>query len=484
MRMRSAISLVVWLTIGGPAWSAEPVAPDDAVVPSVHERLHELEAQVKTLQQTSATANALPPMQCVEGSDCTGCGQADCEHCGRGVCPNCGHAKANCTCVDPWFGSGSPKVRLTGFFQLDAAYYDQDSASSATLGDIADGLSFRRARVAAAGDINEYTSFIVEFDFAQAQARFVDVWMQLKETPLGNMRIGRFRQPFGMNELTSIRELPFLERPLMFAMGPFRQTGVMLFDTAFDDQATWAVSGYRYNSDNFGDVYTDTGGYGLASRVTALLVDGGDNRIVHVGADYSYNDPGNTAIRYASTNEVFVGQSTGGVLPFPASSVPPFVDTGENLLDRTSLFNLEGAASLGQALLQSEVRWNQVQMSDGTWNTFPSAYAHARYMLTGEVIPYNRQGGVFGRVKPRNPVSLRTGGIGAWEVAGRVSHLDLNGAGIAGPGRRLTDYTFGLNWYLNDFTKFQFNYIRAQLDDPTLGDSSTNTLAVRGQLDF
>ena len=57
-------------------------------------------------------------------------------------------------------------------------------------------------------------------------------------------------------------------------------------------------------------------------------------------------------------------------------------------------------------------------------------------------------------------------------------------AGIPGPGRRLNDLTFGVNWYVNGFTKFQFNYIRAFLNDPTNGRSDANIVALRTQIDF
>ncbi len=77
-----------------------------------------------------------------------------------------------------------PDMKLTGFFQLDSAYFGQSNESIATLGDIQDGTGFRRARLAATGDINERTSYMAEFDIAQAQARFVDVWGQFNDTPL------------------------------------------------------------------------------------------------------------------------------------------------------------------------------------------------------------------------------------------------------------------------------------------------------------
>ncbi|MEO8497137.1 MAG: porin [Planctomycetota bacterium] len=408
------------------------------------------------------------------------------------VCAGCYQPHHACICPKDSAtgkpGSGFPTVKVTGFFHLDSGFYNQDAVNQATLGNIQDGTGFRRARLAATGNLTENSSYMMEFDFAQAQARFVDVWMQFKQTPVGNIRIGRFRQPFGMSELTSIREIPFLERPTLFAFSPFRQTGIMLFDTALDERMTWAASGYRYLSDNFGNVYGDSGGYGVATRLTALPIDYGDSGLVHVGFDYSYNDPARNLVQYASQNEFFVGQQPdlgpSGLSVLPIVTVPPFVNTGVMPVSRTNLFNVEGAASWGRFLVQSEASWAQVQLLDGTTNTFPAAYAHLRYVLTGEVIPYNRQNGVFGRIKPAQPVDFWCGHWGAWEVAARASYIDLNGTGLPGPGRRLTDATLGLNWYLSDHTKFQFNYIHAQLNDPVLGGSQAQTYAFRGQVDF
>ncbi len=128
-----------------------------------------------------------------------------------------------------------PDYKITGVFQLDTARFAQSDESRQALGDIQDGTGFRRARLAAVGNVSERGSYMLEFDLAQGQARFVDVWGQIKGTPLGNVRIGRFRQPFGMSELTSIRELPLMERPTTVALSPFRQSGIMFSDTALDE---------------------------------------------------------------------------------------------------------------------------------------------------------------------------------------------------------------------------------------------------------
>ncbi len=403
------------------------------------------------------------------------------------ACIDCGRPASNCECEDACVDDCFPNWNMTGVIQVDTGYYSQDAVNRATLGDIEDGLGFRRARIGVVGQVAERTSYHLEFDFAQAQPRFVDLWMQFEKTPFGNVRIGRYRQPFGMAEFSSIREIAFLERPLTFALAPFRQTGVMLFDTAIDQHLTWSVSGYRYLSDNFGNVYSDTGGYGFATRMTFLL-HSRENRIVHFGLDYSYNEPGRDRVQYVSTNEFFVGQNPelgpSGLPVLPIVAIPPFVNTGVMSAQRTHLFNVEGALAIGRLIIQSEARWAHVSLADGSTNTFPGAYVQLRYALSGDSAPYKKAGGVFGRVEPSHPADVAYHQWGAWELVARLSYLDLNGTGIPGPGRRLTDTTVGINWYLNSHTKFDLDWIHADLADPTFGDSNVDTLAVRAQIDF
>jgi len=76
---------------------------------------------------------------------------------------------------------------------------------------------------------------------------------------------------------------------------------------------------------------------------------------------------------------------------------------------------------------------------------------------------------VFDRVRPyENFFRVRTcdgdvaTGCGAWELAYRFSYIDaLDGLTTAGAGRA-ADHTFGVNWYLNPFTRIMFNYVHSQ----------------------
>jgi phosphate-selective porin OprO/OprP len=366
-----------------------------------------------------------------------------------------------------------PTVDVTGFFQLDAAWFHQDANNMLTpgIGDIQDFIEFRRARLAAHGQVAENVGYFVEFDFGfPGRPSFMDVWFEVQETPYGTIRVGQYRQPFSMDAMTSVRDLTFFERALPFAFLPFRQTGVMAYGTAYDDLVTWAVSGYRFAADPFGDVFGDSG-YGLSTRGTAAWIyEPETNYVVHFGGSFSHNRPNTDAFQYRNTPEI------GFSVP---ADVPFFVDTGPFAADAITLAGLEAAYARGSFLFQSEAILSRVNQPSGS-ATLHGAYAQASYVLTGEVRPYNLKQGVFGRVKPAHDLG-RCGG-GAWEIASRVSHIDLDDGAIA--GGRLTDFTFGLNWYLNAFTKLQFNYTRASLDNPVTGDSNADVYAVRAQLDF
>jgi phosphate-selective porin OprO/OprP len=210
----------------------------------------------------------------------------------------------------------------------------------------------------------------------------------------------------------------------------------------------------------------------------------GPGGIVHIGGDYSYIDPANDRVQYRNQPEVFVGE-TGGAALVPDSvptNVPPFVDTDLIAADNTNLFNVELGVSYGSLYAQSEVSFAAVnQEGGGPTAVFPGAYVHFGYFLTGERRVYNRPAGVFGRVVPLCPVG-RACGPGAWEIAGRWSYIDLDDENIA--GGRLNDLTLGVNWYLNRYTKFQFNYIHAFLTRPIGVDSDADIVALRAQLDF
>lgn len=375
-----------------------------------------------------------------------------------------------------------PINRLTGFFQADWGLISQDPENLAAVGDAEDGADFRRARLATAGQVAENVSYSLEMDFAfPGRPSFMDVWLEVQKLPaLGNVRVGQYRQPMGMDGLTSVRELTFLERGLPFAFLPFRQIGVMAHDQVFDGLATWAVSGFRFPTDVFGSALGDNGGYGLATRITGLPFYSERNYLLHIGAAYSFIDPSNDLVQYRSTPEFFTNETGGGVPGGIPIQFPFFVDTGLIATDNVNLFGGEMAWVAGSMHGQAELLVANVSQTSGQDATFSGGYVQTAYILTGEVRPYNQASGTLGRIIPQQ--AFGAGGFGALEAALRYSYLDLDDGTIQGGA--LQDITGGLNWYLNQYTKFQLNYVHALLDPPGVPTNEADILAMRAQLDF
>ena len=367
-----------------------------------------------------------------------------------------------------------PTVVLTGFFQADAGWVTQSDSNQTAVGDLQDGADFRRARLAATGLAAENVGYMLEMDFAfPGRPNFMDVWGEVRNLDsLQNVRVGQYRQPFGLDGLTSVKELTFLERGLPFAFLPFRQIGAMAHGTSECEDMTWAVSGFRAQTDAFGANVGDNG-YGLATRLTARH-SGGRGETIHLGGAYSVIAPTSDSVRYHNQPEFFVSDSISGETPF-------FVDTGLIAMETVHLFAGEVAATLGPGHAQGELVYALVDRQAASSANFSGASFQAGYILTGEHRPYDSKNAVLGRIVPHQNFGS-DGGCGAWEIAARWSYLDLNDGGVR--GGLLNDVTAGLNWYLNRNTKLQFNYVHAFLKTPGQGDSDAGVVAMRAQIDF
>ena len=104
--------------------------------------------------------------------------------------------------------------------------------------------------------------------------------------------------------------------------------------------------------------------------------------------------------------------------------------------------------------------------------TFGAYYAQASWLLTGESRRYDMASAAFQSPRPAKPFTA-AGGLGAWELALRYSHVDLNyHEGLPGTaafadtvrGGEQSIWTFGINWYINTNLRLLFNYLRVDVD--------------------
>ncbi len=396
------------------------------------------------------------------------------------------------------------QVHVGGRMHFDMGTFDPDPEANMPV--FHDAAGFRRARLRVDGQMWEIFKWTTEVDFANAgatgsTAAFTDFYGDIGQLPfVGGIRIGRFKEPFSLEELTSSRYITTIERSAPHqAFVPARSLGIMLHRTFGDEQRASAYTGiFRDDTSDGIDPSRGNGGFGQGdgeyswtSRVTFRPVWAHNGRcLVHIGGAYSYRNYSDDAIpprnrpRHAAAGEVRIG-------------TPALLDTGGiDLIASSHLFGGEFAAQYGPVYVQSDVYFAQDNRENGFGVSQPSpnwwgGYVQVGYFLTGEHRGYSRSSGAFDRVIPHeNFFLVRDGdgavsrGKGAWELVFRISYVDLNdedfveavNAARAGGTGLYRGYTFGVNWYLNPNMKWMVNYVHANR-------SSTSGDAFRGQVD-
>lgn len=360
---------------------------------------------------------------------------------------------------------GAFKLKVGGRIQNDWAFFEQDRKLENQVGNMQDGTEFRRARLYISGTVYDRVEFKAQYDFAGGETEFKDVYLGLNRLPVvGNVRVGHFKEPFSLEELTSAKYITFMERGLPNGLAPYRNTGIMFQDHELDERMTWAVGLFR-DADSDGDGSGD-GEYNVTARVTGLAVyEDEGSKLAHFGIACSHRNLGDD-LRFRERPESHLAER--------------LVDTGEFHADNMDLLGLEAAMVYGPGSIQAEYVQAMVDGDNGSDPDFCGYYVEASYFLTGEHRNYKRSDASFDRLRPKSNFLGKEGGSGAWQVAARYSHIDLSDSGIS--GGELDTVAAGLNWYLNPNTRVMWNYVFAGPSDKCSGQASI--FQTRFQIDF
>ena len=135
------------------------------------------------------------------------------------------------------------KLVLGGFIQVN--FEDGDvSAFEGRFGQTAidDRFRLRRARINLTGDYAEQFDFKMEGDFGQSDGTSgnrtafsaTDIWVNYHQFPAAQVKIGQYKAPFGLEQLTPDTSLLTIERTLPTgAITPDRQIGAELWGKPF-----------------------------------------------------------------------------------------------------------------------------------------------------------------------------------------------------------------------------------------------------------
>jgi phosphate-selective porin OprO and OprP len=353
----------------------------------------------------------------------------------------------------------SPEFKLRGRMHLDGALWGEDDVP------LNDSVFFRRTRLGVTGKIDDNWSGIIEYDFAENGTSANDVMINRKFGQ-GTLKIGQFKVPMGLNELTSSNSILFIERASNSnVVADARRIGV-----GYD----WFQGDFGFQTMAFGRAIGGGQGgdtsLGLGGRMVYAPKLGEDS-FFHFGLSAAFEDRrDDNVLRFRDRPEARPG---GGVR---------LIDTG-NIADveDTFKYGVELAYQAGPFSAEAEYLSVDVNGTAGAEPTFGGYHVQASWVLTGEKRSYRN--GVFRGVTPGQA------GRGAWEVAARFSSVDLIDSGFQGGEQE--NLTLGLNYYASPNVRFMVNYIFIDVSDSTavangelVGDDKPNVLLARAQFNF
>lgn len=342
-------------------------------------------------------------------------------------------------------------VSFEGLLQSDHYWYDTDRTPLD--GDPGDGddsdHGLRRAELVLKGDGPGGLDWVVGYDAKSENWLDVNAGFDLGGGHA--VRVGQFKQPIGLEELSSTKNNDFISKAAATnAFATSRRLGASY---------GYAGDGWTVTASAFGRNLTSGGAHGAGHGIRATwapINEGG--RTLHLGLAHVNRDTDADTLRLR-------------VRPQADMAGDRLVDTGTFLdADRLATTGVEGLWMAGPLKLQAEYLQGEVDRIASPDFTASGGYLSAVYNLTGETWSY--RGGVPRTASPAGP-------HGMWQLAARADTLDFDDAGV--DGGRMDAFTVGVNWYYRDNFKLALNWStidseRADIpDDPSI-------IAFRGQM--
>lgn len=389
---------------------------------------------------------------------------------------------------------GQFQIQPYGYVQTDYRNYIGD-------GSPADTFSVRRGRFGFQGNYGDHYQFGILIDAAAtAGATIRDIYLNAKYNNAFQVQAGQFKEPFAQELVAGVTNIDFVERGLQSLLYPsassaYRSPGVTIHGDinggAFQYWAG-AFNGKGFSTNNTSSVPEAVGRvrfYPWRSKKDSVL------QGLAFGGSIAYSQARGLSNELtpsmSAPDAAFVYlpqfQANGNVwryegeftyLKGPWGFRDEYVQA---LFDRTGVGTLT-LGGLGFADLPV-VRFK-------AWNS------SATYLLTGEKRPENGtpriNHPVFG---PETPGGGGRG-WGAWELAFRYSGIQGNEPGIFFNNvftpqnvptfnRHTDEFSFGVNWYLNYWVRFQSNVSIDRLKDPsTIGAVPQNYYVFEQRLQY
>ena len=369
-----------------------------------------------------------------------------------------------------------PSIRGGRNFRLDfAAKFQYDARDPGD--DPADFETFEvhRMRVGIEGDVFRHIQYSVERELTERElsdplqkstkSQWKDVYLEANYTGAAQVRVGKFKVPFGLDQTSGESNLDFIYRSLGGSyLSPGRDIGAMVHGRFFDRGLNYWGGWFRQDGENSRSSKIDGADSTIAARLTVTpfrKVAKAGLPSAEVGGSFAVSDLANESV-------LPNGLRARTVLSQFTFFEPMFVN-GQRRRYGVDVDWVAGPFGVRAEYMSVADTRDEQGIGD---EDLTDVQGRAWYVLASTVLTGERKARP---VEPRKP--FLQGGVGALEIAARFDRLWFDSEPGDDPPFRNSRartvlpsgdkvLTLGLNWYVNRWVKLQFNAIRENMLDP------------------
>jgi phosphate-selective porin OprO/OprP len=338
------------------------------------------------------------------------------------------------------------------------------------------GIYLPRQRIFFDGNITKKIEYELSINRGLGNINILNAYINLHFDDRFQLRLGRFFTPLNYDQyaISNYWLLTPERSPFTTNVGLNRQIGVKAWGYLWDERIDYAAGFFNGSRNSFEN---PNGAMDFVGFFNARPFQGSESfpllEFLNVGTSVAYGRqdqapvPAAFRIGAGSPDANIPGAAT---VPFLILN-PGVVERGERLVGSVhAAYFYKGLSLIGEW----QYGYGSYALPAHTSSTrvpFSGYYVAGGYFLTGEHVERRT------RVYPLRPLvptaRAQNRGLGAWELAGRVSRLGLGDevftGGFADPSLwsdSVTTTELGMNWYWNEYIKIYTFWLHGQFGDP------------------
>lgn len=366
---------------------------------------------------------------------------------------------------------GNTEIYFDALLHFDVYQYDQDisradglalTPAQLTANTLTNNGQFRRGEMIFRGK-TPTAEWQIGYDTVGSRGsgrngRWLDVSWRGRINADWSYRLGQFKQPNSLEELTSTKNNEFISKAMVTnAYGLSRRIGaeIQYATPSITATGTWFTREINVNQ-RVGD--------GFGTRLTwAPIQDAQAGEALHFGLSVVQFDAENNRYSFSSRPQADI------------TNVNTVTATLTDA-DQTRIVGVEGMYYRGPFKVMGEYfRGNTDRIGTAPDYRTDGWYVSTLYTLSDDRFGY--RGGIYTTATPTDPVK------GLWQLAARYDRLDGNDGAVLGGAQ--SAFTVGANWYIRSNFRLSLNYVMVESERVQSGvliNNDPNIVELRGQI--